>query len=121
MTDRISILVVEDEAIVLMDVADQLEAEGFRVYTAFNADVAIELMIAHIDIRLVFTDIDMPGTMNGLKLVEAVRKRWPPVKLIVTSGHHVVNIAGLPKGSVFISKPYLHSAVLGSMNSLLAA
>lgn len=119
MTDRISVLVVEDEPIILIDIADQLEAEGFHVFQAGNADIAIELLAAHPAIRLVFTDVDMPGSMDGLKLAAAVRDRWPPVRIIVTSGHRLVEITDLPDGSVFFSKPYVHLAVVKSMRQML--
>ncbi|WP_281280387.1 response regulator, partial [Pelagibacterium montanilacus] len=79
---------VEDEALILMDIVGQLKAEGFRTYEATNADAAVALLEAHADIGLIFTDIDMPGSMDGLKLAAAVRDRWPPVKIIVTSGRH---------------------------------
>ena len=68
-----------------------------------------------------FTDIDMPGSMDGLKLAAAVRDRWPPVKIIVTSGHRMVEITDLPDGSVFFSKPYRHTDVMQSMQKLLSA
>ena len=120
MNEQIAVLIVEDEALILLDIADQLAAEGFKVYEAHNADAAIKLLITHLDIRLVFTDIDMPGSMDGLKLAAAVRKRWPPVKIIVTSGARMVEITDMPDGSVFFSKPYDHSAVLFSMREMLA-
>ncbi|MGV8951722.1 MAG: response regulator [Cypionkella sp.] len=120
MTDRTSVLVVEDEALILLDIADQLEDEGFTVYQATNADAAIKLLATHLDIRLVFTDIDMPGSMDGLLLAAAVRRRWPPVRIIVTSGARLVEITDLPNGSVFFSKPYSHRAVVRSMHSLLS-
>ena len=121
MTHQISVLVVEDEPLILMDIAHQLEAEGYTVYEAVNADRAIELLITHLDIRLVFTDIDMPGTMDGLKLAAAVRKRWPPIRIILTSGARTVEITDMPDGSVFFSKPYDHARVLGSMREMLSA
>ena len=68
-----------------------------------------------------FTDIDMPGSMDGLKLSAAVRDRWPPVKIIVTSGHRLVEITDLPDGSMFFSKPYKYAAVISSIRELLAA
>lgn len=120
MFEQLPVLVVEDEALILMDIALQLEAEGFKVYVATNADAAIDLLTVHNDIRLVFTDIDMPGSMDGLKLAAAIRDRWPPVRIIVTSGARLVEITDLPDGSVFFSKPYDHAAVLGSMRELLA-
>jgi CheY-like chemotaxis protein len=120
MTDRIAVLVVEDEPLILLDIADQLQREGFRVYEAMNADRAIELLMTHSDIRIVFTDIDMPGSMDGLKLAAAVRNRWPPVKIIVTSGARIVEITDMPDGSVFFSKPYNHLMVLRSMRDMLS-
>jgi two-component system, response regulator PdtaR len=103
-----------------MDVAGQLQAEGFRVFEAANADQAVAILTAQPTIRLLFTDIDMPGSMDGLRLAAAVRDRWPPVKIIVTSGHRNVEITDLPDGSVFFSKPYHHAAVITSIRELLA-
>lgn len=120
MTDRIAVLVVEDEALIRMDMVGQLEDEGFRVFEAATADEAIVILQAEPAIRLMFTDIDMPGSMDGLKLAAAVRDRWPPVKIIVTSGHHIVDVADLPDGSVFFSKPYQHDAVMVSVRELLS-
>lgn len=119
MTDRIAVLVVEDEPLILLDIVDQLQAEGFQTYEATNADAAIALLEAHADIRLIFTDIDMPGSMDGLKLAAAVRDRWPPVKIIVTSGRHVVSEADMPEGTVFFTKPYDHATIAQSMRELL--
>jgi DNA-binding NtrC family response regulator len=72
------------------------------------------------EIRLIFTDVDMPGSMDGLKLAAAVRNRRPPVKIIVTSGHRVAAISDLPDGSVFFSKPHVHKSVLSSIRGMLA-
>lgn len=119
MEDKIAVLVVEDEVLIRIDVADQLKSEGFDVFEAASADEAVALLERHPSIRLLFTDVDLPGTMDGLKLAAAVRNRWPPVKIIVTSGHRVVEIADMPHGSVFFSKPYHHPAVLASMRELL--
>lgn len=120
MSNRISVLVVEDEALVRMDIVDQLEDEGFEVFEAANADQAIAILDANPTIHLLFTDVDMPGSMDGLKLAAAVRDRWPPVKIIVTSGHRLVEITDLPDGSVFFSKPYSHSAVVASFREMTA-
>jgi DNA-binding NtrC family response regulator len=121
MTEGISILIVEDEPIILWDIADQLEAEGFTVYQARNADEAMGALDANFDIRLIFTDVDMPGSMDGLALAAAVRDRWPPVRIIVTSGHRLVEITDIPDGSVFFSKPYDHLVVVKSMREMLDA
>jgi CheY-like chemotaxis protein len=117
----ISVLVVEDELLILMAIAAHLEDEGFTVYQAPDADVAIELMSEHLDIQMIITDIDMPGSMDGLKLAAAVRDRWPPVKIIVTSGARMVEITDMPDGSVFFSKPYALGSIVTSMRGLLDA
>ncbi len=120
MTGSVSVLVVEDEFLIRMDVAQQLSEEGYRVFEASNADAAVRLLETEPSIRILFTDIDMPGSMDGLKLAAAVRDRWPPVKIVVTSGHRLVDIADLPEGSVFYPKPYHHAAVVSSFRELLA-
>lgn len=120
MSNIATVLLVEDEALIRMDIADQLEGEGLVVLQAANAKEAIDILERNSSIRLIFTDIDMPGSMDGLKLAAAVRDRWPPVKIIVTSGHRIVEITDLPDGSVFFSKPYKHIEVLTSMREMLA-
>ena len=82
----IRILVVEDETFIRMDAAEMLGAAGFDILEAASADEAIQMLERDFDIRLLFTDIDMPGSMNGLKLAAAVRDRWPPVGIIATPG-----------------------------------
>lgn len=98
-----------------------LEAEGFIVLEASNADEAINILNAHSEIRLMFTDIDMPGSMDGLKLAAAVRDRWPPVKIIVASGHRQLSDDLLPVEGKFFSKPYDHARVIATMREMLAA
>src|ERR1700690_1724773 len=83
---RVAVLVVEDESLIRMGMISSLEDDGFLIYEAGNADEAICMLEEHAEIRLVFTDINMPGSMDGLKLAHYARGRWPPVKIIVTSG-----------------------------------
>jgi two-component system, response regulator PdtaR len=113
------VLVVEDEALVRLSAREEIEAAGFKVYEASNADEAIRLLEAHSDIELVFTDVDMPGSMDGVKLAHYVRTRWPPVKIIVTSGYQHLTGDQLPKGSLFLSKPYDPELVRRQIQSLL--
>jgi CheY-like chemotaxis protein len=101
-----AILIVEDELLLRLDTAGALEDAGFQVVEAANADEAIRILEARSDIRVVFTDVHMPGSMDGLKLAHAVRNRWPPVKIIVTSGHERVAEEDLPAGGRFFAKPY---------------
>lgn len=120
-TIAIRILVVEDETFVRFDAGDMLRAAGFDVLEAANADEAILLLERHSDIRVVFTDIDMPGSMNGLKLAAAVRDRWPPVKIIATSGHFKVQDGDLPADAHFIPKPYRPAQIVQSIREILDA
>ena len=119
MSPPIRVLVVEDEVFVRLDIVDQLMDAGYDVVEAANAAEAIALLEKDDTIKLVFTDIDMPGTMDGLALAAAVSKRWPPVRIIVTSGHRIVDIVDLPDGSMFFSKPYRGSEIIKSMQDLL--
>ena len=82
------ILIVEDEFLLRLDSAETIESAGFEVIQAANADEAIK---ARPDIHVVFTDIQMPGSMDGLKLARFVRDRWPPIKIVATSGHVTVD------------------------------
>ncbi|EKF59103.1 MAG: response regulator [Agrobacterium albertimagni] len=116
-----TVIVVEDEVIVRMDIAMSLQDEGFIVLEASNADEAIGLLDSHPEIRLMFTDIDMPGSMDGLKLAEAVRDRWPPVKIIIASGHRQLRDDLLPIEGKFFSKPYDHARIISAMREMLAA
>ena len=117
----ITVIVVEDETLVRLDIVMSLENEGFVVLEASNADDAIDILNAHPEIQLMFTDIDMPGSMDGLKLAAAVRDRWPPVKIIVASGHRQLSDELLPVEGRFFSKPYDHGRVIGAMREMLAA
>jgi CheY-like chemotaxis protein len=101
-----AVLIVEDEALIRMDAVSLAEDAGFLAYEARSADEAIRMLELHDEIRLIFTDINMPGSMDGLKLAHYVRGRWPPVKIIITSGRSPVRDADLPAGAVFVGKPY---------------
>lgn len=104
--ENVAGLVVEDEYLILIDTSSFLEAAGFTVYEASNAAEAIHLLELHKEIRLVFTDINMPGSMDGLALAHYVRHRWPPVKIIVTSGYKKMKGNDLPVGALFIEKAH---------------
>ena len=101
-----AVLIVEDEPLVRLCAVETVEAAGFTVIEAANADEAIRILEIRRDIRVVFTDIHMPGSMDGLKLAHAVRDRWPPIKIIVTSGREKIAEQELPAGGRFFAKPY---------------
>jgi CheY-like chemotaxis protein len=100
------VLIVEDEFLVRLRAVKMIENAGFEVVEAANADEAIEILENRRDIRVVFTDVQMPGSMDGLKLAHAVRDRWPPIKIIVTSGRGLIKELDLPDGGRFFAKPY---------------
>jgi CheY-like chemotaxis protein len=101
-----AILIVEDEPLVRLCAAEAIEDAGYQVVEAANADEAIAILESRRDIRVIFTDIHMPGSMDGLKLAHAVRHRWPPIKIIVTSGREKIASEDLPEGGRFFAKPY---------------
>lgn len=113
-------LVVEDDALIRIDISSSLTDEGYEVLEAANADEAIEILESTADIRLIFTDIDMPGSMDGLKLAAAVARRWPPIRIIVTSGKNTAETAQMPERSVFFSKPYQPATVIETMSKMLS-
>jgi CheY-like chemotaxis protein len=112
---------VEDEPITRMDVVDQLEEGGFQVFEAPDADRAIKILEANPAISILFTDVDMPGSMDGLKLAAAVRDRWPPIRIVVASGLRKINVDSLPSDSRFFTKPYNVNEIAATMRSMVQA
>ncbi|MGO4405161.1 response regulator [Bosea sp. RAF48] len=115
---RPTILIVEDEPLLLMDAIDMVEEAGFEAVEAFNADRAIEILASRSDIRIVLTDIEMPGSMDGVKLAQYVRDRWPPIEIIIVSGHRTVAAEDMPDRGLFFSKPYNRHALASAMRRL---
>jgi CheY-like chemotaxis protein len=101
-----AILVVEDEPLLRLLAVDIAEDAGFKALSAASADEALAILEVRVDVRLVFTDVQMPGSMDGLRLAHAVRDRWPPVELIVTSGRGHIAANDLPDRGRFFAKPY---------------
>src|SRR3954451_16502125 len=99
------VLVVEDEMVLRMRAADIVEDAGFCPVEAVNADEAIAILESRSDIALLFTDIQMPGSMDGLKLAHAVHTRWPAIKIILVSGQVNPSEAERPTDSRFFGKP----------------
>ena len=115
------ILIVEDDFLIRMNAAEMIADAGFDVIEAGNADEAIVILEARPDIHVVFTDIQMPGSMDGLKLARFVRGRWPPIKIVATSGNSVVQDGDLPEGGVFLPKPYTFDTVASTLRELVGA
>jgi CheY-like chemotaxis protein len=109
------ILIVEDETLIRWGAVKMAEDAGFKVLEAANADEAIQILETRNDIRVIFTDIHMPGSMDGLKLAHAVRDRWPPIQIIVTSGREYPKKLDLPEGGRFFAKPYTPAQVQSAL------
>lgn len=114
------VLVVEDSVIIRMGAVDLVQSAGYEALEASNADEAIRILESRADIDLVFTDVQMPGTMDGIKLSHYIHNRWPPVKLIVASGKAILEESNLPEGSRFFSKPYSNHAIADEMADMLS-
>jgi len=119
-SQSVPVLIVEDDYLIRLNIASFLEGEGFEVYEADDAAEAIRSLELHEEIRLVFTDVDMPGWMNGLALAHYIRGRWPPVKIVVTSGYVKARQNGLPEEALFIEKPYDAARVAEKLKALAA-
>ncbi len=114
--DELSVL-VEDELLIRMSVVDEFEDAGFDVLEAANADEALELRALHPQIEAEFTDIDMPGSIDGLQLAELVQLSRPDMA-ILTSGYLKIPKNDLPYQFEFVSKPYDVSRVVSHIRGL---
>ena len=107
------VLVVEDETLVRMFMADFLDEAGFKVFEAVDADEALTVLQARPDIQAVVTDIEMPaGSMNGLKLARTIQERWPGIGVIISSGRERPGPDDLSDRVAFLAKPYLPDTVI---------
>src|SRR5947209_2072600 len=111
----VTVLIVEDEPIVRMMAAMEVEDAGFAVLEAESADAAMRILNSRSDVRILFSDIDMPGSMDGVQLAGAVRRRWPPIDIILTSGRTKPAAADVPERCVFFAKPYAPERVVATM------
>jgi CheY-like chemotaxis protein len=113
------VLVVEDEPLLRMYAVFLLEGAGFETLEAGSADEAIALLETRNDIRIVFTDINLPGSMDGLRLAHAIRHRWPPIELLLTSGHTRVGDEDMPERGLFLGKPYDGDELIRTLQSFM--
>jgi two-component system, response regulator PdtaR len=114
--EALKILLVEDEPLILMDVEWRLQDGGHSVVAASNADRAIEILGSQ-SIDVILTDIDMPGSMDGLRLAAAVRDRWPPVKIVVMSGKRRPGQGEMPASARFLPKPFNQGQLMEAIDS----
>ena len=109
------VLVVEDEMLLRMRAVDMVEDAGFTSVEAVDADEAVAILESRSDIALLFTDIQMPGSMDGLKLAHAVHERWPPIKIILVSGQLKLANIDIPADSRFFGKPLEAKEMIAEM------
>ena len=100
------VLVVEDEALIRSCAADILEQHGYEVVEAATAAAALEVLEARPDVRVLFTDINMPGKLDGMDLARLVHEHWPKIRLVITSGGREPTRTEIPDDGRFIAKPY---------------
>jgi CheY-like chemotaxis protein len=112
------VLVVEDEVLLRLYAGDFLEAAGFEVVDAPHARAALDIMASRPDIRLLFTDIHMPGQISGMELARLVHERWPHVLLLITSGNERPSPAEIADHGHFLAKPYRPEEVIREIHDL---
>ena len=118
---QVKILVVEDEPFIRLGLVSTIEEAGYEVIDAASTDEAIRKLERYDDVGLILTDVDMPGSMDGIRLAHYVRRRWPPIELVVISGKVGVTPMELPSGARFISKPFQDVALMSVVQTMLGA
>jgi CheY-like chemotaxis protein len=113
------VLLVEDEPLVREFEIDVLQDAGFRVLEARTADEAFDMLRGRPDVRIVFTDVDMPGSLNGFEFSRLVHQGWPEVAILVSSGKMAPNDGDLPEGAAFIAKPYRPDELVEQLHKLV--
>jgi DNA-binding NtrC family response regulator len=113
------VLVTEDEVLLNMVAGDVLTEAGYRVIGAYNADEALEVLHTRSDIKVLFTDVRMPGSYDGYALARIVDMRWPGIGIIVTTADQLPGPGDLPKGASFVAKPYTASTLLEVVRAAL--
>lgn len=113
------VLVVEDEMMLRMRVVDMVEDAGYIPVEAVDADEAMAILRSRSDIALMLTDVQMPGSMNGLQLAHAVHENWPPIKIILASGQLKLSGSDIPRDSRFFGKPLQSAEIIAEMREML--
>ena len=113
------VLVVEDEFLIRLDVVERLAAEGHTLFEAADVEEAI-VILQDTPIDVLFTDVDMPGTLDGVDLAARVDREWPHVAIVVTSGKGVIPLSDLPQGSRFYPKPYAYITIEEAIREMTA-
>jgi len=115
------ILVVEDELLIGMDMAEAFRDEGYDALVAVSGEEGLAILEREHDFRVVFTDVDLPGRIDGIDLANEIERRWPQIEVLMTSGHHVPNTDMVRSYGRFVPKPYPPAAVVRRVNDILDA
>ncbi len=118
--DRAVVLIVEDEPLVRMMVIELFQDEGFEVLEAADADQALAVFDRRPDVALLFTDVEMPGSIDGYALARWAQVHRPAVKTMIVSGRAMPRAGDVPKGAAFVGKPYDHDDVMRRIQSLMS-
>jgi len=113
------VLVVEDDMLLRMRAVDMVEDAGYISVEAVDADQAVTILESRSDIALLFTDIQMPGSMDGLGLAHSVHARWPPIKIILVSGQLKLASIDIPANSRFFGKPLEAKVMIAQIQSMI--
>jgi CheY-like chemotaxis protein len=113
------VLVVEDEMLLRMRAVGMVEDAGYTSVEAVDADEAVAILESRSDIALMFTDIQMPGSMDGLKLAHTVHRRWPPIKIILVSGQLKPANVDIPADSRFYGKPLEAKEMIAELQNMI--
>jgi CheY-like chemotaxis protein len=113
------VLVVEDEMLLRMRAVDMVEDAGYTSVEAVDADQAVAILESRSDIALLLTDIQMPGSMDGLKLAHMVHARWPPIRIILVSGQLNLTTFDIPADSRFFGKPLEAGEMIAQMQNMI--
>jgi two-component system, response regulator PdtaR len=119
-----AVLVVEDEAMVNLDVSEALRDDGFETVQSYSGEEALSVLETRSDIRVVFADVNLPGTIDGIQLAREVQRRWPQIELLMTSSHKASELGELDVVSHygrFVPKPYPPHAVARRIHDILKA
>ena len=100
------VLIVDDEALLRLNATDTLLRAGCRTYEAADTEEALAVLARHPEISVLFTDINMPGARDGIALAGEVHRRWPDVRVMITSGQECPSPEDMPPETQFFSKPY---------------
>ncbi|RFC66049.1 response regulator [Fulvimarina endophytica] len=116
-----TVLVVEDEPLLRMDVVETLEDAGYDVIEAVDADQALAVLEATDGVGILLTDVYMPGSIDGLELAHRVHREWQGIAIVVVSGHQRFSADELPAGALFLSKPYGPTAIVDLVGQIRTA